>query len=90
LQEYLKLYEDKGWIRCSTSTTSISIIFIKKKDSNLYLYIDYRELNKIIIKDRIPLPFISKILDRLGQAKIFIKLDLKNTYYKIRIRKSNK
>jgi hypothetical protein len=48
------------------NTTNISIIFVKKKNSNLYLYIDYQGLNKIIIKDRISLLLISEILDRLG------------------------
>ena len=51
--------------------------------------IDYRELNRIIIKDRTPLPLISETLDRLRRAKRFIKLDLKDAYYRLRIYKGD-
>ena len=47
---------------------------------------DYRGLNKVTIKDRTPLPLISETLDRLAQAKIFSKLDLRNAYHRVRIR----
>jgi hypothetical protein len=51
---------------------------------------DYRDLNKIIIKDRCPLPLINKTLDRLIGAAYYTKLDLKNAYYQIRIKKGDK
>ena len=50
------------------------------------LYVDYRELNKIIVKNRYLLSLINKILDRLNEIKYFIKLNLKDVYYRIRIR----
>ena len=53
------------------------------------LYVDYRGLNKITVKDRYLLPLIRELLERLGKAKIFTKLDLRDTYYRIRIRKGN-
>jgi hypothetical protein len=56
----------------------------------LRLYIDYRALNKFIIKNRYPLFLIGEIMDRLGGAKIYTKLDLRNTYYKIRIKNNDK
>ena len=56
-----------------------------KKDGSLRLYIDYRELNKIIKKNRYLLPLIAELLNRLSSAKIFIKLDLRDIYYRIRI-----
>jgi hypothetical protein len=56
-------------------------MFVPKKESGLKLYIDYRGLNVIIIKNRTPLSLISKI---------FIKFDLKDMYYKLRIRGKNK
>jgi hypothetical protein len=65
-------------------------MFVPKKESGLKLYIDYRGLNVIIIKNRTPLPLISKILDRLRYSKIFIKFDLKDIYYKLRIKGKNK
>jgi hypothetical protein len=51
--------------------------------------VDYRGLNKIIIKDRCPLPFINKTLDRLIGAAYYTKLNLKDAYYRIRIKKGD-
>ena len=64
-------------------------MFVPKKDSGLRLCVDYRGLNQITIKDRTPLPLISKTLDRLGRAKVFTKLDLKDAYHRLRIRKGD-
>ena len=61
-----------------------------KKNNNLYLYINYYKLNKIIIKNCHFLPLITKILNKLYNIKKFIKLNLKNTYYYIYIKKGNK
>jgi hypothetical protein len=83
LREYLDTSLEKGWIYCSTSPAGIPIIFVPKKGGGLYLYIDYRGLNRITIKNRMPLLLISKIIDRLYRAKVYIKLDLKNTYYRL-------
>ena len=55
-------------------------MFVPKKDGGLRLYVDYRGLNKVTIKNRTPLPLISKTLDRLRRSKRFTKLDLKDTY----------
>jgi hypothetical protein len=60
-----------------------------KKDGTLRLYIDYREFNAITVKNRYPLPLISEILDRLNGSTIFSKIDLKNTYYRIRIKEGD-
>jgi hypothetical protein len=56
-------------------------MFVPKKGSGLYLYINYRDLNRIIIKNQTLLPLISEIINRLYGAKIYIKLDLKDAYY---------
>jgi hypothetical protein len=89
LREYLEPNKIKGWIRRSISPAGAPIIFVPKKRNNLRLYIDYRGLNAVTIKNRTPLPFISKTLDRLQYSKIFIKFDLKDMYYKLRIRERN-
>ena len=65
-------------------------MFVPKKDRGLRLYVDYRKLNKVIIKNRTPLPLISKILDCLRRSKRFTKLDLKDTYYRLGIREGDK
>jgi hypothetical protein len=60
-----------------------------KKDGAYRLYVDYRGLNKIIIKNRYPLPLISELLNRLSYAKIFSKLDLRDAYYRLRIKEGD-
>jgi len=62
------------------------IMFVKKKDGKLRLCADYQALNKVTKKDRHPLPLIREALDRLGGAKCFTKLDIKDAYQNIRIR----
>jgi len=76
LRKYLDNALERGWIRHSTSPTSAPVIFVPKKDRTLRLYIDYRGLNKVTIKNRHPLPLISETLDRLVGSKYFSKLDL--------------
>ena len=68
----------------------MSILFIFKKNNELRLYIKYKKLNAIIIKNRHLLFLIIKTLNRLYDVKIFIKLNLKNVYHKIRIKENNK
>jgi hypothetical protein len=65
LWEYLGSALEKGWIQKSTSPTSAPILFVLKKDSTLWLCVDYRALNQITIKNCYPLLLISKTLDRL-------------------------
>lgn len=86
LREYLETSEEKGWIRRSVSPAGAPILFVPKADGSLRLCVDYRGLNKITIKNRHPLPLIGETLDRLRGAKVFTKLDLRNAYYRVRIR----
>ena len=60
-----------------------------KKNNELRFYIDYRDLNAIIIKNRYSFFLIFETLNRLCESKIFIKLNLKNVYYKFRIKIDN-
>jgi hypothetical protein len=89
LRDYLKSSQKKGWIRKSESSISALILFILKKDSGLRLCMNYRGLNKIMIRNRHPLPLISETLDRLSRAKRFTKFDLYNAYYYIRIKRED-
>ena len=65
------------------------MLFAPKGDGGLRLYVNYRGLNRITVKDVYPLPLIDEILDRLRGAKIFTKIDIRNTYYRIRIREGD-
>jgi hypothetical protein len=89
LRKYLEEARANEWIRHSTSPAGSPILFVPKPDGSLRLCVDYRRLNKVTIKNRHPLPLISEILDRLTGAKIFTKLDLKNAYYRIKIRRGD-
>jgi hypothetical protein len=89
LREYLDAALKKGWIRASKSPSATPILFVLKKDGSHRLYVDYRGLNKITIKNRYPLPLISELLNRLGHAKIFSKLDLRDAYYCLRIKEGD-
>ena len=65
------------------------MMFVKKTDGKLRRCIDYRELNKITNKDTHPLPLIKKVLDRVGRARYFTKLDIKDAYHNILIKKED-
>jgi hypothetical protein len=82
LQELL----DKGFIRPSNSPWGAPVLFVKKKDDTLQLCIDYRQLNKIIIKNRYPLARIDDLLDQLKGAIVFFKIDLRFRYHQLRIK----
>ena len=89
LRDYLNAALAKGWIRHSTSPAGAPILFVPKKDGGLRLCVDYRGLNKVTVKNRHPLPLISETLDRLYGAKYFTKLDLKDAYHRLRIKKGD-
>ena len=63
LREYLNNILVKGWIQYSVSFIRVSVLFIFKKDGGLYLCVDYRRLNKVIIKNQHPLSLISEMLN---------------------------
>lgn len=82
LQELLEL----GFIRPSVSPWGAPVLFVKKKDGSMRLCIDYRELNKITIQNRYPLPRIDDLFDQLQGAKFFSKIDLRSGYHQLRVR----
>ena len=77
LQELL----DKGFIRPSTSPWGSPVLFVKKKDKTLRLCIDYRQLNRVTIKNRYPLPRIDDLFDQLRGAQVYSKIDLRTGYH---------
>jgi hypothetical protein len=89
LKKYLDKNLEKKYIQHSINPTGVPILFILKKDRNLHLYINYRNLNKIIIKNRHPFLLIEEILDRFNGIAIYTKLDLKEAYYRIHIKKGD-
>ncbi|GBG91366.1 hypothetical protein CBR_g52253 [Chara braunii] len=75
----------KGWIRPSSSPYGAPVLFVRKKNKDLQLCIDYRKLNVQTVKNAGPLPRIDDLLERLGGARYFSKLDLKSGYHQISI-----
>jgi hypothetical protein len=90
LKQYFIENEKKNWIRKSKSPAEISILFMPKKNKNLQLYVDYRSLNKLPVKNKHALFLIEEFIDKLSDTAIYIKLNIKNIYYKIRIRSDDK
>ena len=88
-RRYLKDSFQKNWIRYSIFSAEAPILFMSKKNNELRLYIDYRDLNAIIIKNRHSLSLISETLNHLYELKIFIKLNFKNAYHRFRIKINN-
>ena len=82
LQELL----DRGFIRLSTSPWGAPVLFSKKKDKTLRLCIDYRQLNRVTIKNKYPLPRINDLFDQLRGAQVYSKIDLRSDYHQFRTR----
>ena len=89
LKVYLDKYLANKYIRFFKLSIDISILFIRKKNDSLRLYINYKDLNTIIIKNKYSLSLIKKNLNRLNCAKRFTSLNLTTIYYRIRIKRDN-
>ena len=85
LHKYIDDNLRKGFIRHSQSPAGAPILFVKKADGSLRLCVDYRGINKITIKNRYPLPLIPELLDKVGKAKYFTGLDMRDGYYLLRM-----
>jgi hypothetical protein len=90
LKEWIEVQLQKGYIRILKSPIGHPIIFVPKKNGKLRLVINYRELNKITIKDKTPLPLISQIKNRLHGKKWFTTLDLTGAYKLTRMKEGHK
>ncbi|KAA0032756.1 putative Gag-pol protein [Cucumis melo var. makuwa] len=80
---------DKGYIRPSVSPWGAPVLFVKNKDGTLRLCIDYRQLNKVIIRNKYPLPRIDHLFDQLRGAALFSKIDLRSGYHQFKVRESD-
>jgi hypothetical protein len=89
LKKYLNKNLEREYIQHFISRAGTLILFILKKDGSLRLYVDYKNLNKIIIKNRHSFLLIAEILDRFNGVAVYTKLDLKEVYYRICIKKGN-
>ncbi|GKE25783.1 putative reverse transcriptase domain-containing protein, partial [Tanacetum coccineum] len=81
----LRELQDKGFIRPSSSPWGAPVLFVNKKDGSFMMCIDYRELNKLTIKNRYPLPRIDDLFDQLQGSQYFSKIDLRSGYHQLRV-----
>ncbi|GJW70574.1 putative reverse transcriptase domain-containing protein [Tanacetum coccineum] len=86
LSNQLQELADQDFIQPSTSPWGAPILFVKKKDGSFRKCIDYRELNKLTIKNRYPLPRIDDLFDQLQGSSVYSKINLRSGYHQLRVR----
>ncbi|KAK1424442.1 hypothetical protein QVD17_19772 [Tagetes erecta] len=92
LQELMKQVQellDLGFIRPSSSPWGAPVLFVKKKDGSMRMCIDYRELNKLTIKNKYPLPRIDDLFNQMQGASYFSKIDLRSGYHQLKVREDD-
>ena len=77
---------DKQFVRPSVSPWGAPVLLVKKKDGTMRLCVDYRQLNKVTIKNKYPFPRIDDLMDQLVGACVFSKIDLRLGYHQIRVK----
>ena len=85
LRAQLEELLSKGFIRPSISPWGAPVLFVKKKDGSLRLCIDYRQLNRVTVRNRFPLPRIDELFDQLQGSRVYSKIDLRSGYHQLRV-----
>ncbi|GJS51521.1 putative reverse transcriptase domain-containing protein [Tanacetum coccineum] len=80
---------EKGFIRPSSSPWGAPVLFVKKKDGSFRMCIDYRELNKLTVKNRYPLSRIEDLFDQLQGSSVYSKIDLRSGYHQLHIKEED-
>ncbi|GKD62234.1 hypothetical protein Tco_1299743 [Tanacetum coccineum] len=89
LSNQLQELSDKGFIRPSSSPWGAPVLFVKKKDGSFHMCIDYRELNKLTVKNFYSLPRIDDLFDQLQGSSVYSKMDLRSGYHRLRVREED-
>ena len=85
LKAQLEELLSKGFIRSSISLWGALVLFVKKKDESLRLCIDYRQLNRVTIRNQYPLPRIDELFNQLQGSRVYSKIDLRSGYHQLRV-----
>nr|GEX77918.1 putative reverse transcriptase domain-containing protein [Tanacetum cinerariifolium] len=89
LSTQLQELSDKGFIRPNSSPWGAPVLFVKKKDDSFWMCIDYRELNKLTVKNRYPLLRIDDLFEQLQGSRVYSKIDLRSGYHQLRVREED-
>nr|GEV68123.1 hypothetical protein [Tanacetum cinerariifolium] len=89
LSEQLQELYKKGFIRPSSPPCGAPVLFIQKKDGSFKMCIDYRELNKLTVKNHYPLSWINDLFDQLQGSSVYSKIDLRSGYHQLRVREQD-
>ena len=89
LKKQLQELLDKGLTQPSVSPWGAPVLFVRKKDGSMWLCIDYRELNRVTVKNKHPLPRIDDLLDQLAGVIVFSKIDLRSGYHQLKIKEED-
>nr|GEW22693.1 putative reverse transcriptase domain-containing protein [Tanacetum cinerariifolium] len=88
LSDQLKELSEKGFIRPNSSPWGVPILFVKK-DGSFRICIDYRELNKLTVKNHYPLPRVDDLFDQLQGSSVYSKINLRSGYHQLRVREED-
>jgi hypothetical protein len=86
LKKQLEELLEKNFVRPSVSPWGAPVLLVKKKDGSMRLCVDYKQLNKVTIKNKYPLPRIDNLMDQLVGACVFSKINLRSGYHQIRVK----
>ncbi|KAL4283496.1 hypothetical protein GQ457_16G011840 [Hibiscus cannabinus] len=89
LKIQLQKLQDKGCIQPSYSPWGAPVLFVKKEDGSMRLCVDYRQLNKVTIKNKYHLPRIDDLFEQLKDASVFSKIDLRSGYYQMKVKEAD-
>jgi len=89
VQKFIDKHLKKGYIRPSKSPQTLLVFFVGKKNGRKHMVMDYRRLNKQMVKNNYPLPLITDLVDSVGNKRIFTKMDLWWGYNNVRIKEGD-
>jgi hypothetical protein len=89
LKKQLTELREAGYIRPNSSPCGALVLFVQKEGGSQGMYMDYRFLNDVTVKNKYPLPRIEDLFDRMRDARIFSKIELRSGYHQVKIRPSD-
>jgi hypothetical protein len=89
LKKQLTGLQEAGYIRPSSSPWGAPVLFVQKKDGSQRMCVDYRSLNDVIVRNKYLLPRIEDLFNRMRDARLFLKIDLRSGYHQMKIRPSD-